>query len=569
MINRLFEAIIIFFSIMMLFGVYLGYSDLIMFETAIISLIVSFAITGFIIRCRKNKTRGQDVLTKLKDKKTILAILIFVLFIGMYLLILAPNFVFPLTCSDVANHSLYTRLIGKNGSFFEADGSMVFSGIPLVYSHVYPFGFYGVSSSLYLVVGNSYLVNSMLGFLLILFTGIGVYALSKHFFGKNAALFSSFVWLFAITSLTILESGFLTQIFATLFFTGAVYAYVKRDKLLLFLAAIGLVTYPPIFVAFFIFVIVELLISAKLSFKRLVNDLKEKKYLIGIIILACIAMFPEFLGMAIKYLNSEHYLTTALLIRGGVYTPNFFGLVAFIPAVVGLFLLIKKRSKEQLECFSFLLAPLLMSGAVVGYYALNLLISFSTRTEIHSLYQAVKFFYLALIPASMFAGLGFAHLMKKYSKKKIIVGVLICVLTFHFIYFAGYLSLYSEKQIEPDGFYSAVEFANNIDGEFVLGIDDCFFKNESVVFVPAYASLFDNPFTPQEFNCQKIDFIRGFTFTWAQRDDSKNELGIVDSTGKPVLIKGSVGADYLMTDCSVLDKSIVFEEGNVRIYDLR
>ena len=566
MISKIFDFVVVFFSLLMFFGIYVGYAGGITTAAAIL-----FGFFSFILAILLSIKFGG----KIKVKRKIVFIGIILLFVILLSLIMLPEGVFPVTCTDLANHSAATRIIAETGSFDRGGNSeLVPFGIPLVYSHVYPQGFYAISSMIYSIFSNAFLINSILAVIFVLFSGLGVYLIARKVSNEHAALISLFISLFSITILTTIESGFMTQLTATMFLIAAFYYYLEDNKFFFLLATIGTIAYPSFSGILILFLVLESF--WKINFSKPLQGLQEvvskTKFYFVLAILAALCLYPEVLGIISRYFVVEsELLKRILLVRGGVYTPNILALLIFAPAVVSLyFIAIKKKMKKSRPVFNMWLAPILMSVAVVSYFILNLILSIVDRTEIHSLYQAVKFFYFSLFMLSILSGIAIDKIFEQSKDKRLKV-VILLLLAFNLLYFIGYLNLYQYKDSEPYGFYSVAEQINSLGEDFTLGIDECFLENEVYKNPLIYGSMFDNPDPePDTQRCRTIDSGRAFSFSWAESKSLEDRKGIFNiKTGEEVLKYGSTDVDYFLTNCSEFDKEIVIQEGNIIVYKMR
>jgi hypothetical protein len=572
MFKRIAEFGLIFFSLLLLFGIFLGFLGVINIYSASIAIFASviFALgaTYFL-----NKTRAPIKL----DLK---AILLVGLFLVLLLVLIVPEFVFPVTCSDFLNHARTTRGIAKNGSFIDPiNMDTVSTGIPLVYAHHYPFGFYAISSQVYLLFPNAYIVNTLLTLSFLVLTSIFIYLIAfKLTVDKNIALLSLGVSLFSITTIWIFEHGFIPQILGSFFLIAALYAYLNKSELLWLFAVLGAISYPPLFAVLIIFIILQIMNNFKTNtnyLDSLKNNIKSHARFIIIGIGALLVGFPEVFGLAFQYLFNQKYLTGALLIRGGIFTPNFFGLLIFIPALFLFYnYFIKNKEKSITPVMNMFLAAMFMVAMVMVYFVLNLVFTFNETKQIHSLYQAVKFFYFALIPASIFAGIGFNHFFKRFSKSKLKF-IFVALILFNMIYFVGYLPVLNAKDSELPGYYASVEFIDSRLPEFVAGVDGSLMFLEKVEQPFFYRSLIDNPDPVGPNICREIEATRALQFWWSFHDFEDGRFRIYDSNNidkKEVLLIGDEinldysNIDYFLTDKSINDLDLVFESGLMKVY---
>lgn len=565
MLNKFFWFLTIFFSLMLIFGIYIGYGGFITPLSAIMAIIFSLVLAFIIIKYLINQHKNSQK----PIQKPWLVILSISGFILIFLLLLLPEFVFPVTCTDLMNHAASTRVIPKNQALFASgDAYMVYSGIPLIYIHAYPYGYSAVTSLLYALMGNSYIINSLLPFIFILLALIGIYLISIKTTNERIALFAVFISSFSIINLWVIEHGFLPQIMASFFLIAAIYAYLLKNKVFSFFAIIGLMAYPPLLVVYILFILLETGVNSR-AIKDWVNSFRGTWHYLAIVLLAGLVVFPETIGLLWQYISVEKFWKGALLIRGGIYTPNFFGLLAFIPAILGIYLLIfKKKFNETKPVFSLILASFLMSCVVIVYFILNWFLTITEVKQVQSLYQAVKFFYFLLIPLSIYAAIGFDYLFKRFSKN-FIKYVLIALLVFHFLYFMGYSFIILQKDSVPLGFYSIAEKIDALPPEFSVGVDECFTKSDKVEIPFIYKSLIDVPDPPGPNRCREGEISRALQFWWATHKAVEGKFRIYSPSGEEVVRVGDQNVDYFLTNCSTLNKPIVFEEGAIKVYKVR
>ena len=85
---------------------------------------------------------------------------------------------------------------------------------------------------------------------------------------------------------------------------------------------------------------------------------------------------------------------------------------------------------------------------------------------------------------------------------------------------------------------------------------------------PLYRSPFDVQSEQRKNICRVLQVGWDFELRNTKRVALDEEIGdeIVDEKGNLIVKKGSQDADYFITDCSLLDKPVIFEEGKTRIY---
>ncbi len=571
MLEKTFYFISIFLVSLMILGIYLGYSGLISFQVTLITIIISAVISLFIV-VKQNKEADKNF----KSKKKKLTVLVFLIFLFFFAFLVFPEGVFPVTCSDIMNHSLATRIIGQTGFIPNSESDAFFSGIPLTYVHVYPQGFYAISAQIYTLFPNAYLVNSVLAIILTFFSAIGIFIITKKISNENSAILATLIFFSSITTLWIIESGFIPQILGSFFLLVILLAYIQKNKVLFFISSIGLISYPPLIAVLFLFLIIDFLLKSNFSFKKIQKNFFEwMKYFI-LAIISFFVVFPEFFGLLIQYTTVEKFWKGALLIRGGIFSPNPFGLLIFVPVLLVLYLFIFRKKKFSIglrPCFAMLVAGLLMSGAVVFYFIINLLLTIVDVKQIHSLYQAVKFFYFALIIASIFSGIGFELLFSKFTKGKIKF-ILIAVLLFGVVYFFGYSTVLFAKDSEVIGFYSTSEFVESLPEGSIIGVDSCALKLDYVPNPFIYKSLFDNPDPSGENICRQTEITRAFRPSYATHDFIDGRFRIFDSTSKELVLIGNEinptmsNINYFYTTCLSINAPLIFESGKTRIYKI-
>ncbi|MCX6803763.1 MAG: hypothetical protein NTY48_04295, partial [Candidatus Diapherotrites archaeon] len=302
----------VFLSMLMIFGLFLGYLKMLSFQSALFALLVSVGVSVII-----NKFFGGSKL-KIKSPKTtysLAAIFVLLIFAGLLLFIMFPEMVFPVSCSDLLNHARTTRTIAKDTIFSAIPSNIPPTGIPLTYIHSYPLGLYGISAIFYEFFGNAYVILSLFTLFLLLLIGIVVYTISFQVTrNEKIAFLSLFLSLFSITTLWIFESGFIPQILGSFFLLVCVYCFIEKNKTLFLFACIGLFAYPPLLTVLILFLLFES-IPKKLSWNLLKSRFCGNSHYFAMILFSAIIIFPESIGLFIQYIGSAKYLTGALLVR--------------------------------------------------------------------------------------------------------------------------------------------------------------------------------------------------------------------------------------------------------------
>ncbi len=552
MIKKVFTGFVSFLAIFSLIALWLGYLGMIYSYTTVANILISGIITGFILK----KTKKETITPK---TQTIFALIIGV-FVLLFLYVIFPNFIFPVTASDLMNHSKHTRLTSANHNIVTEENGFLSAeeSFPFNLDHSYPQNYYATTSSIHSIIGNAYMINTILPILLLIFTTIGVFLFAKKFYNEKTAIISSFIFAFTITSLWVLLAGHLPQVFTMLFLISGFYFYSTKEKKPYFLSLIGLTAYPHAFLIFTIF----------LAF----NFLKQKNFKIFILpFLALLSVIPQVFGLAIHYAT---YIAEGGLIRGGIFTPNPFSLAVFLLAIPGIIYIFKNKKQENnSKLLLFFGAFALMIFSVFARFFLNMFTN-NFPVQIHQLYMSVKYFYLAIVPLSIIAAIGFTQISEKINTMKKPVKTIATLLVFgllfwHFIYFTGYTPVIKNQPTFPVGFYSIGEKINSLPGEFVLGIDECFTKLPKYDYQPfPYNSFFDVPDSGEN-RSRLIQFPKIFQFSWAANFKYENgQRKIFDNKGKEVLKYSQKDADYFLTNCSELNEQILFQENGIKVYKM-
>jgi len=574
MISRVFLAGTLFFGLIVIFGLYAGALGQFSFFSSAAIILAAAILSGVYVR---NKTKIPNE----EKNPALFVVLIAVLFALLFVIISLPEGVFPVTCSDFYNHARTIRVDAANGGFenISLQGNLTPS---LFYLHSYPNGFYALSIPFFFFLQNSYLVATILAALILILILFAVYSISHRAkispFASSIAVFFA---AFSITSLWILELGFLPQLLGSLFLLSALYAFMRRDKVLFIISTAAMITYPPLLGIEVLFLIGALvapklrLLPAALS-KQLIPftkffSAKEALLFIGLAIIGILLVFPETIGLLLQYGNVSFAKDNLFLIRGGIYTPNFFGLLPFLISIAGLYFIFGKKEKYSLTApiLLFILCSIIASGVIVLVYALNYVLHFSFKLELTALYQAVKYFYFLLIALSIPAGVGAERLLN--SRRKILRAVPIILMVLLFIYFVGYLSVLSEKRSEPFGYYGVAAIGDTLPRNSVLGIDSCMLISNTFSQPWAYQSLIDRPDTGPNL-CRQTENTRAFQFSWANYNFENSRFRIYSDANKEVLLLGDEvdlskpNVDYFITNCRSLDSLLVKESFGVKLY---
>ena len=555
MLNRFFFGSIVFFSVLSLIGVYLVITNTLFPVTSIFSIIFSLFAAFFIL-----KNSALD-LVSFNNNKFFLILLVFLL---VFIYTVLPSFIIPFTSSDLMNHSRSIRILSDNHG-----ANMDFSqGIIEGLAHEYPLGYRSVGAIFYSLIGNPYFISTILSIIFLGLIAFGVYLISMKWYDNRTALIASFIFLFSITSFYYLLSGYIPQLFATMFFISSIYAFSSKEKLLEIISAIGLISYPDLFAVYIIFLLLQFLHS-------------RKKSLFVAPITALIVLLPEVLGLIVYHNN---LLTSGYLIRGGIYMPNFFGLLVFILSIFGFAFLFKKnnfnfKEKNYADFLFFALAPFLYILSVIIRFVINLLTR-AHEVQIYQFYMAVKIFYLFLIPLSIAAAYFVSYKLKGYSLIDLIKLknlnfssiIIFSLLLFHFIYFVSFSPIIKNNNTFPVDYYPVAERINKLDPGFILVVDSCFSKLKPYTLTQfPYNKLYDNSNDDEINKGRELQLARDFQFSWAEFEFGKQGEGIIISYNNERILKigESESGDYLLTGCSDKNLPIVFgsEEG-VRLYKL-
>ncbi len=553
-LEKTFSFIVSFFAMLSIFGVWFGYSALIYPQTALIAMLVSAVFSFFICRnffCKKRER-------KIEKKHFLLLVGILLAFSMVFIFLLWPNGVYPSTCNDFMNHANAVKLTAlRHGPFPDSSES-----IPLI--HSYPLIYRLVSSFFYSVFPNSYVVNSLLSVFFLVITILGVFLLAKNFLNEKFALVSTFIFAFSISTFLAIDAGYLPQIMGQLFFLAAFYFHIKKNKPMLFFSLIGLWAYAHFFILFILFLVIEFLIERNFSLKGLIDKF-------AIPLASSIIILPETLGLILFRLIPE---TNKTLIKGGITVPNLIALIAFYPALLGLYLAFKKEKMKEVQ--AIVLAGFIFIAFLSANVVLNFFMRWSPIVSIHQFYMPAKLSFLMFIPASIFSAYGIKTMLETKSKKakKIAKIVITLVLFFHFLYFTGFALIVLQARSFPVGFYEIGEKINQLPGPFTLGIDQCFLDIPTGIkkYSFPYNSLYDNPDPVQEKNyCRYMEAGRIFHFPWAvhKRADKIPGADIFDKEGHRIVFIGDKNVDYFLSNCSELNKPILFESGKIKVYIMR
>jgi len=568
----------------MILGIYLGSFGMFTLLPSIAVIIISIAL----VLVFRKPLMGAGKLSL----PPLFFIAILAIFLVSIIALSYPDFIFPLTCSDVYNHARAIRIDAFAGGF-EVLQSSAQSPSQIFAPHAYPIGFYALAVPLSFIFGDAYSIITFLELIIFALLICGAYAVSiLAGFNRTASIIASFFTAFSITSLWILEQGFLPQLLGSLFLLGAVYFFMKKRKIPFILSSAGLIVYPPLFGLEIIFLILAFVLpklcalcTKKFRYADIlkISSINSKDALIYFVLAlaSLILVFPEAISLILQYSSVSFAKDNLFLIRGGIFTPNLFGLLPFVLALAGLYFIFKEKVKKmKAQKTNILFSPLIIlilssalaSAIIVAVYVINILAHFSFKTELTALYQAVKFFYFLLIPAGIIAGFGFAKLIS--SKKllpRVVAGALIA---FMLIYFFCYFPIILSNDTEPAGYYSVAAFTANLPIGSKLGIDNCLLISKDLTQPFPYQSLIDRPNAPGPNLCRQTEATRDFQFPWASYRYENGRFRIYDDSNKEVLLLGDEvnlnvpNIDYFLTDCRELNSPIVYQNLGVKLYKI-
>lgn len=534
MLNKIIVFFVSFFTINMIFGLYFGYLGLLIFPFTLALLIISIILSVLI------SLKFSPPEQKKTNNPIFLGIIVFFLIAMVY--IIYPSFIFPRTCSDMTTIASHVRYISLKGTVLENSVLLLTNTF-----FTYPQTYIAPHSLFYSLLPNAYLLLTLISLLLKILTIILVYLIAKEIFNRKAALIGTFLYAFTIVTFFELFHGYTSLIFSHFFLLAGIYFYILDNKKLVFLSTIGLTSYLYIFALFFLFILLETFFT------------KNKKYIF--LTLAPILVFPaEILRILVTYFS-------ILKTTGRIIPPNLLALVPFIFGLFGIYYLWKKRyivsNRITLNFFFAALIPMLL---VVTIFSFNALIT--NNLQIYELYRAVKYFYTLIIPISIISGFGILAVLNRTRKTpiKIIAAI---ILLFHLFYFIGYIPVIKYPSF-PAEYFPVMEKMHSIPGKFTLGIDPCFLKPETHNYIPfPYNPIIKDPVNRIK-ECRKEQMVKDFMFVWTKEFRfQRKEPVILDENGREFLFFNKTETvDYLLTDCSDLDKEIILQNGKVRLYKL-
>lgn len=553
MLNRIVLYFVAFFAFLALFSIYGYHLNVLTDIFSILAIFFSAIFSYYVIRLEK--TQEKPII-----HKKLFAVL-FLLSIATFALMILPSLVFPFTTSDFMNHAMFVKnTVNDSGSdlFLELLSDPVLFLGELDY---YMASYTSLGAVFYHLIKNTYIVNTLLPFFFHVLILLLVFLTTKELFNnEKLALLSSFIYGFSLITFLFFVGGFFPQIMGLFFFIASVYCYLINKKKLLILSNIGLISYPPLFVIFFLFLVLEFL-----------N--KKEKHFFYYPIIALLALLPEvvllFFGQAKVLIGHLH--------RGGITTPNPFSWPIFLFAIIGFFLLFKNKNtnKAHRVLWNITLAIAAMVASVFVRFIINLFLQMQ-EIQIHQLYMAVKYFYLLIIPLSIIAAVGIFWILRKYKSNaqyyKIALAIVAIIVGYHFFYGFNYALIINQNQVFPAEFYSIAEKLDDLEPKFTVGIDECFLESpEFTIFNFPYYNFIDNPAENESENLARYAVIgRALNFHWTHsKSTGKGYLEIVDAEGNLVIKYAEKNVNYFITDCSILDKPVFIQEGNIRVYQLK
>lgn len=524
-----FVCSIVFFGTMSIIGIYSGYLGLISSPVAIVAILVSLLLASKFV-----SSKNIDCEEKFNQNIVIVLSVLYVFFLLYQTL---PYLVFPHSAGDFQNHAMSTRTIADSHSF---GGGLA----------RYPAMYYGVSGLFYTLYSHSYTVSTLLAIAFTVLSFVGLYFIAKDLFDSEIALFSVIIAMLNITNIFVLEQGFFPYLMGQFFFIASIYSYLAKDKNLLILSNVGLMSYPHLFIVYFLFVCLEVLRTSKLkSFASL-----------GI---ASLITFPETYGLfwGLFRVNLPRFTIPfrgTLLIRGGILTPTFVSLLIFVPAIYGLCLAMDER-----KFANFILSiGLLMSAILVAFYYVFVA---GYTDDLHLLYMVPKLYYLLVFPLSIVAGIGVVRFcagrVDGLPKKMFLVCLFFAFFSFHFITYIG--TIVPQKAAFPGEIYEIAAEMNTWPGEFKVGINPALGNNVGWKPQHPYKSIIDLP--DGGYTLDTTGLNRMFHFSWAKRVATSEGPIVVNHEGEAVIKYSPEEVDYYITH-KRLNMPVAFKEGGVYVY---
>lgn len=542
MAERIYAWFVAFFAALSVFGLYLGFGNMIYVHTALAAIVLAAGV-AFYAAMNYGINGIVNVTTeKAQAEKYRIHIIVLLAAFGIALFYpMAESLVFPNACSDMEFHSLAARFIAVTHGFVVLNLGVLYDNHNL---------FNVVPAMFYLFHQNIYRILSVLGWIFSIMIAYSVYLVSRTLFNEKIALVSAFISAFSITNLWIMDQGYIPQLYGTMFFFACTYFFMTKRNMHLFLAGAGLMSYPHFFLAFMIFLFLEALP---------IRNFKEN---FKLPILSMLLVAPHIFGIVSNFLL-DYEFKNFLLIKGGIMTPPLWSLAAFAFAIPGIFALFKDLRGRNRTLFNLAFGVSAVPAFILAVLAVNYFVRF-TLVNIYQLYIIVKMFYLALNVIGIIAAVGVFYLMSATKGKGLrtyaALALVASVMIFHFAYFANYAYIDRERGNFNPAVYDAVAALNKIHGEFKVGIDGCMLANNWMQSFP-YNSFYDVP--NDYMACPQREINSTFRPDWVKADGPT-----VNSRNESVVLVGKEGADYFVTDCSSVDAPIFYEKGGIKVYKL-
>lgn len=569
MFSRVINFFLCFFSALIVLSVWLGYLGFLSYSTATIIIFISF-ITGI----------AGTILVKNKEinpsKKTII---FFVLLTLILFGITLPQMVFPITFSDFMHHAEDVRIIGDTGVISQLEE--IPTMIPFIKIHDYPQSYYAVTAVFYLIIGDSYVANTLLGIILFLLLQASVYLIAKKNYSEKIAFTATFISSLSVALILLLEYGYLPQVMGLFFLTQSIYWFSKKNKTMFFVSSIGMISYPPLILIELLFFVFYFALNSSFKKKDFLKEIFGIFPFFALFAGAFAIVFPETTGLLLEYIVNPARIGGSFLIRGGLFTPPIISLIVFLFALIPFskYLTKKMDYRKDVVVLSMFLAALSSMLLVIIYYSLNSLVRFYMAPEVNQFYMALKFFYFLIVPLSILSAIGIDFLLTNSSKKKnekILKTVFLAGAFLYLIYFFGYVVMLAQNPTNPNGYYSAVAKLTKSPDGTVIGVDDCFFTDAKKLEKPWFYSSFIH-FPESGSIARYIEIGRDLHFYWATYEIYPTfEFRVLDKYRKDVLLLGNKvilrekpNVDYFVTTCSKLNYPVFYKAGEVTVYTTR
>ncbi|MBI4043485.1 MAG: hypothetical protein HY393_01605 [Candidatus Diapherotrites archaeon] len=554
MLEKAFIWFTAFFAVLSVIGILLGYAGLLSFGTSIAGIVLGLVVATVLA----GKFSSQPV----KEWKRFA--LLFIILGALLVWVSLPSGIFPVTCSDLMNHAAAVRVNAKTGHF-DPNVTGISSFIPGVYVHAYPQIYLGTASMLYHALPNTYTMNTLLMLAFTLLSVLGLFLVARRLFDERIAFGAAFIGGFSITLWHALEAGFGPQLMGQFFAVAALFLFVSSpsSKGLRVLSFAGMLAYPPIYMAYGVFVFAY-------HFLARVPRMQTLEHF-ALMLAGGILVFQEFAGLLLKWFFTPEGIVHLLIVRGGIKVPPAPLLMFLAFILIGLALR-KSKHKALPVPLAFGVSLGMVMVASAAYFGFNMLIGIPgiAEKQVHQLYLAVKFVYLAfLFPFSVFLSLLCAQIAGRYGNRAKHVLVILGVA--YLAYFAGYAFVLAGNQSYPHGFYAVAEKLDTLEPPFSVGVDPVLLQTTYVKDPLLYRSL-DDLSKPEVIPsaCRQFQVGRTLKFYWAQHAFDKNAFPIVvNAQGHQVVFEGMQGADYYITESPGLSYPVVFKDGGVFVYDLR